>query len=78
MRPGATALKKMKEILMTDEHHDTVVVSGGGGIGVGMIIGIIVAVLIVLALIWYFGFAQNPGRDVNININPPQVPAASP
>ena len=63
---------------MTDEHHDTVVVSGGGGTGVGMIIGIIVAVLIVLALIWYFGFAQNPGKDTNININLPSVPAASP
>lgn len=40
-----------------------------------MIIGIVVAVLIVLALVWYFGFAQNPGRDQTININPPDLPA---
>jgi hypothetical protein len=61
---------------MTNE-HDTVVVGDGGGTGAGMVIGIIVAVLIVLALIWYFGFAQNPGKDTNINVNPPQPPAAS-
>lgn len=60
---------------MTEEHHDTVVVTGGGGTGAGMIIGIVVAVLIVLALVWYFGFAQNPGRDQTININPPDLPA---
>ena len=60
---------------MTHEHHDTVVTDGGGGTGAGMIIGIVVAVLIVLALIWYFGFAQNPGNDQTININPPEVPA---
>ncbi len=29
---------------MTDEHHDTVVVSDGGGSGMGMIVGIIIAV----------------------------------
>ena len=61
---------------MTDEHHDTVVV-GDGGSGVGMIVGIIVAVLVVLALIWYFGFANtNPGgQDNTINVNPPEPPA---
>ena len=39
-----------------------------------------VAVIIVLALIWWFGFANNnPGNhDTNININPPNPPAASP
>jgi hypothetical protein len=62
---------------MTEEHHDTVVVDGGGGSGVGMIVGIIAAVLIVLALIWYFGFANNAGRDTNININPPDLPAVT-
>ena len=64
---------------MADD-HDTVVVSDGGGSGVGMIVGIIVAVIIVLALIWWFGFANNnPGNhDTNININPPNPPAASP
>jgi hypothetical protein len=68
----------MEETLMTHEHHDTVVTSDGGGTGAGMIIGIIVAVLIVLALIWYFGFNGDAGRDQTININPPDVPAATP
>jgi hypothetical protein len=60
---------------MTHEHHDTVVTDGGGGTGAGMIVGIVVAVLIVLALIWYFGFAQNPPGDQTINVNPPEVPS---
>jgi hypothetical protein len=33
-------------------------------------------VLVVLALIWYFGFANNNNAgDTNINVNPPEPPA---
>ncbi|MDP8905198.1 MAG: hypothetical protein M3N29_07770 [Chloroflexota bacterium] len=67
---------------MTHDHHDrdVVVTDGGGGASVGMIVGIIVAVLIVLALIWYFGFAgglgnNQPAEGPEINIEQPQNPA---
>lgn len=62
---------------MTHEHHDRdVVVERDGGTGVGTIIGIILAVVIVLALIWFFGFGgwegmQQPGTDININLPAP-------
>ena len=61
---------------MTHEHHDRdVVVERDSGPGVGMIIGIILAVVIVLALIWFLGFGgfegNNPGTDVNVNVPAP-------
>ncbi|CAN5587496.1 hypothetical protein BH23CHL7_BH23CHL7_24210 [soil metagenome] len=60
---------------MTHEHHDRdVVVERDSGPGVGTIIGIILAVVIVLALIWFLGFGGFEGgrqQDTNININPP-------
>jgi hypothetical protein len=70
-----------KEIpLMTD--RDTVVVKDGGGSS-GVILGII-AIIIVLALGWYFlmgpgaGSRSNSSNDTNINVSlPSAAPAAS-
>jgi hypothetical protein len=44
---------------MTNEHHDTVVVEDGrDGNGMGAVVGII-AILVLLAAVWYF--ALGPG-----------------
>ena len=58
------------------DHHDTVVVKDGGS-STGLILGII-AIIIVLALGWYF--LMGPGAssttqptDVNINVELPSV-----
>jgi len=66
--------------LMTD--HDTVVVKDGGS-STGVILGII-AIIIVLALGWYFlmgpgaGTSSNSSNDTNINVELPSVaPQAS-
>jgi len=65
---------------MTD--HDTVVVKDGGS-STGVILGII-AIIIVLALGWYFlmgpgaGTSSNSSNDTNINVELPSVaPQAS-
>ncbi|HWH38049.1 MAG TPA: hypothetical protein VNT28_09780 [Candidatus Limnocylindrales bacterium] len=63
---------------MTHEHHDRdVVVERDSGPGVGTIIGIILAVVIVLALIWFLGFGGFEGNQggTDININTPVEPA---
>ncbi len=65
---------------MAHTHHDDhdVIVERDSGTGVGTIVGIILAVMIVLALVWYFGFGGfNAGgeRDQDININVPAEPA---
>ena len=64
---------------MTHEHHDRdVVVERDSGPGVGTIIGIILAVVIVLALIWFLGFGGFEGGandQTDININTPAEPA---
>ncbi|CAN5818134.1 hypothetical protein BH24CHL6_BH24CHL6_01690 [soil metagenome] len=40
---------------MTHEHHErAVVVDRGGGMGVGMIVGIILAFIVILAVVWFF------------------------
>jgi hypothetical protein len=64
------------------DHRDTVVVKDGGSCS-GMILGII-AIIIVLALGWYFlmgpgaGTSSNSSNDTNINVTLPSVaPAAS-
>jgi len=60
---------------MTD--HDTVVVKDGGS-NAGLILGII-AIIIVLALGWYFlmgpgaGSSNNSSNDTNINVQLPSV-----
>ncbi len=62
---------------MTD--HETVVVKDGGS-NTGVILGII-AIIIVLALGWYFlmgpgvGPSSNASNDTNINV---EVPSAAP
>ena len=65
---------------MTHEHHDRdVVVERDSGPGVGMIVGIILAVVIVLALIWFLGFGGfeggQQGTDVDVNLPAPAEPA---
>ena len=62
------------------DSRDTIVVKEGGGSS-GMILGII-AIIIVLALGWYF--LMGPGasstsnsNDTNINVTLPSVPAPS-
>ena len=64
------------------DHRDTVVVKDGGS-STGMILGIL-AIIIVLAVGWYFlmgpgaGTTSNSSNDTNINVTLPSVaPAAS-
>lgn len=64
---------------MTD-HRDTVVVKDGGS-NTGVILGII-AIIIVLALGWYFLMGPGAGTgqptNINVDVNLPSVaPAAS-
>jgi hypothetical protein len=61
--------------------RDTVVVKDGGG-NSGVILGII-AIIIVLALGWYFlmgpgrgGTSNNSSNDTNINVTVPSAPPA--
>ena len=63
------------------ESHETVVVKDGGSSS-GVILGII-AIVIVLALGWYFlmgpgaGSRTDSSNDTNINVTLPSVPAPS-
>ena len=62
------------------DSRDTVVVKDGGS-STGVILGII-AIIIVLALGWYFlmgpgGSRTNSSNDTNINVTLPSVPAPS-
>jgi hypothetical protein len=62
------------------ESRDTVVVKDGGS-STGVILGII-AIIIVLALGWYFLMGPGAGstsnsNDTNINVSLPSAPAAS-
>ena len=55
---------------MTDEYHDDVIVTDEGS-SVGALLGIILAIVIVLGIVWFFflsGGQQSP--DINI-IQPP-------
>jgi hypothetical protein len=56
---------------MTDEHRDTVVVDREGGSGMGAILGII-AIIVLLAAVWYFALgpgAGSTGTNSNSNSN---------
>ena len=72
---------RLENPLMTNEHHDTVVVDDrGSGSGMGAIIGII-AIVVLLVAVWYF--ALGPGsspsgsttNNNNTTINPPAAPS---
>jgi hypothetical protein len=59
------------------EHKDIVVSNrGGGSSATGILLGILV-VLLILGLLWWFGFgpghAAQPGTNVNVNL--PSLPA---
>ena len=66
-----------EELLPTMTDRDTVVVKDGGS-NTGVILGII-AIIIVLALGWYFlmgpGAGSNQPSDINVDVN---VPSAAP
>jgi Mg/Co/Ni transporter MgtE len=50
---------------MTDEHHDVIVENEGSG--VGALLGIILAIVIVMAIVWFFFL----GGQGNPNSAPP-------
>jgi hypothetical protein len=55
--------------LMTNEHHDTVVIEDGrGGNGMGAVVGII-AILVLLAAVWYFALGPGAGSTSTTNNN---------
>ena len=67
---------------MTHEHHDTVVVDDDrGGSGMGAMLGII-AIIVLLAAVWYFALGPGAGTTTapsgNDGANPPAAsqPAA--
>jgi hypothetical protein len=67
-----------KELNAMSESRDTVVVKDGGS-STGVILGVI-AIIIVLALGWYFLMGPGAGssttsQDTDINVNLPSVPA---
>ena len=82
-RTARQGLARMLGSLHTEMHimpesHDTVVVKDGGG-NSGVLLGII-AIIIVLALGWYFLMGPGASRtsnsnDTNINVTLPSVPA---
>ena len=54
---------------MTNEHHDTVVVEDGrDGNGMGAVVGII-AILVLLAAVWYFALGPGAGSTSTTNNN---------
>jgi hypothetical protein len=62
---------------MSTEHKEIVVSNrGGGGSGVGLIVGILI-VLLIIGILWWFGFGPGhvaqPGTDINVNL--PSIPA---
>jgi hypothetical protein len=71
-------LGSLKETNDMSESRDTIVVKDGGS-NTGVILGII-AIIIVLALGWYFlmgpgGGSTSTSNDTNINVTLPSVPA---
>ena len=67
---------------MTHEHdHDTVVVEDSGGRGMGAILGVI-AIIVLLAAVWYFALGPGSGSTTINNTNngggnTPTQPAAT-
>jgi hypothetical protein len=67
-----------------DDHHDVIIERDGTG--VGTVLGIILAVVVVLAIVWFFflggmGPATQPGDQTTIEIqqpNPVEPPANQP
>jgi hypothetical protein len=64
---------------MATDHHSVVVTDRGGGLGTGMILGIIVAAIVVLALVWFLFFGpglggapSNPGTNQQQQEQPQQ------
>jgi hypothetical protein len=62
---------------MTHEHRDTVVVDrDGGGSGMGAILGII-AILVLLAAVWYFALGPGASSTAPSGGSGTDTPAAS-
>jgi hypothetical protein len=62
---------------------DVIVTGGGGsgssGLGAGMIVGVLVAILAIGFAVWYFGFnGAGTSHTTNINVSPPQINVQSP
>ena len=53
---------------MTDEHRDTAVVDRESGSGMGAILGII-AIIVLLAAVWYFALGPGAGSTGTTNSN---------
>ena len=51
---------------------------GSSGVGGGVILGILVAIVAIGFLVWYFGFNATGHGTTNINITPPQVQVSAP
>ena len=63
---------------MTIERDRDVVVTNSGGSGAGTIIGVVVAVLLILAVLWFaFGSGMMGGGHsvTNVNVNLPALPS---
>jgi hypothetical protein len=74
--PGAdgstTALETSPDVmetsLMTHEHETVVVESDRGGSGMGAVLGII-AIIVLLAAVWYFALGPGGGSSTTTNNN---------
>ena len=51
---------------------------GGSGVGGGIILGVLIALLAIGFAIWYFGFSGAAHSTTNINVTPPQVQVSAP
>jgi hypothetical protein len=79
--PAASPTRTVEVNPVTHEDRDTVVVSDSGGSGSGVVLGVI-AILVLLAAVWYFALgpgATSTGNTTNNNTidNGGNVPAAT-
>jgi hypothetical protein len=63
---------------MTHEHHDreVIVTDSGSGSGMGVILGMIIVLLVILAVWWFAlgpGTTRNQGGDINIEVPAPTI-----